>query len=494
LPTGDNMRAALLHPDFTQCAAAGLAIDITSTAGKENIIELGFNSQCTVIVRALRFGEGRLAARHDMLQSCIDARIALGSYYGYCLTVDPVTKSVPDRAKNFSMARAQGLKTTLLDAWLKVHLVGPDWYNSPGGVFDTLSKTQGGHYSKLDPTDFYCVPAAVKLLCKYLHILFVASGHPSVLPPGVEGFTMLTWCDFYLEGLDGCLVLDSLEAQYKWLQEFGEDFVLFLKYIEDNLPTLLKHAKPAEQVLGALAPLDVAPAENIRERLRQKAEYIKNRDQWGWAGQGQAAKPLDPGRLPRLSERKKRNADSVTPRSIEATKKTRSTTVAKAADGSIQPGSATTLAKWLTPKSHKDAQLLVSGWVWPTRELAVHFKVDHDGTCWEVVLCRRQLAAAMALCPSHGQPHHKGGDATAHALHARIIGQQDELRRKFGRKPTPEESRQIFAAVPTSSRGRADGRGGGDGRKNARGGGGGKGGNRGRATGGRSSFRQPSGK
>ena len=454
----DVIREAMFSDKFRQCASAVSLKDMSTSAGRRGAIEVGFASDSTIVLRLLHYGEHRLAKRHKVLQSLLDCRIDIGPHLGYCLTVDKLTGVVPKRAAGFSLAGPTGRETTLLTAFMKQQYLGPDYYGAVGGVYDVKALLTGAKFTPVARADFYCVPEYVQDFCDYMHTLFVATGHPNSVP---GGFTMKSWSEFYIPHLRRCVMLTTYEEQLEWLRFASEQFEAFLRYAEHEVQHVLRSSDPAKATFGALMPVDGQPAEKLRERQHRLEELVNQREAWGWVAH-LTARPLDPGRLPKLSAalsapskgRPATAADFGAQRTNAPDKRGASTQAAAPAPpkmarsgpappggggGPLPPGSQKHTFVWLD-KNH----ILVSGRVWDVIKLAKHLGVPVDAKCWPVLLCRRLEQNKFANCPCHHLPGHKSAVDAAHVLSGFNV---EALLKDFSRAPTQAEEARLAKHV-----------------------------------------------
>ena len=56
-------------------------------------------------------------------------------------------------------------------------------------------------------------------------------------------------------------------------------------------------------------PDDAPPPVLLREKQTKLSAFLDQRDEWGWLGADAKREPVDPGSLPRLSEKRERASD-----------------------------------------------------------------------------------------------------------------------------------------------------------------------------------------
>ena len=190
------------------------------------------------MVRLLCYGERQLAKRHPLLQTLLNCRgdMDLGGYFGYCLTVDPVTGTRAKRVENWSMAGPTGTEVQLLHAALRMDLVSHDFYHLPGGVYPLKTAVPGTVYSPVHTADFWTRPECVIDYCVYMHTLVVSMGSAATV---TAGFTFKTWGgsndSFYIRHLRIAATLLNSEEQCRWLRFADEQMRGFITYASRTL-------------------------------------------------------------------------------------------------------------------------------------------------------------------------------------------------------------------------------------------------------------------
>ena len=306
---GDIIRRATLLPGFRACQQAVAGLDVTTALGRRQAIDQAFGSGSTLLVRLLCYGERQLAKRHPLLQTLLNCRgdMDLGGYFGYCLTVDPVTGTRPKRVENWSMAGATATEVELLHATLRLDLLSPDFYHLPGGVYPLKTAMTGTIYSPVHAADFWTRPECVIDYCLYMHTLVVSMGSAATVS---SGFTFKTWGgsndSLYIKHLRIAATLLNLEEQYRWLAFAGEQMRGFVTYASRTLRATIQLARPGEGEFGALVPDDAPPPVLLREKQAKLSAFLDHRDMWGWLGADAKREPVDPGALPRLSAKRAR--------------------------------------------------------------------------------------------------------------------------------------------------------------------------------------------
>ena len=457
----DLIQKATMAPGFRTCELACAKLDLTTAAGQLKALEFAFSSGSTLIARLILYGEKSLAKRHPFLTSLMECRVALTHYYGYCLTVDRTTGKPPKRAEHWSVTGKDSASTALLTAWCKQHLVGFDYYHNEGGVYPLKSAIDGTVFERIKDEDFYCRPGCVRDYCTWMHTMSLADGFANST---TNGFTWLTWCDFYVSHLQRCTRLNNLDEQLAWLRDATDQFVAFQRYVQDHKRQLITSPRLEENVFDAIAPFDVPPAQQIRSANADQEEFLTHRDRWKWLGSAQAP-VIDPEKLPLLSSAKAKGEPSQPPKPApkKANKKPSPT---KPSSGKqplgddpnappahkkamLEPGSTANQAVWLKPVNSAKPLLLVSGRVWDVQAVAKHYKTTVAAKCWPTILNRRAPHNKLSNCPSYGKP---GCTSIDDAKHGLANFDWEEAAAQFARVPTEDERKKIPPMPSTQQR------------------------------------------
>ena len=175
----------------------------------------------------------------------------------------------------------------------------------------------------------------------------------------------------------------------------------FITYASRTMRATIQLARPGEGEFGALVPDDAPPPTLLREKQEKLSQFLDHRDEWGWLGADAKREPVDPGSLPRLSTRRKSDADAPDKSESKKDKQQRTTRdkqerekkerekrerekrerdergggggSAKSQKPEQKPGVNKNQALWLTSKSSPKPELLVSGRVWDVQCLAKKF-------------------------------------------------------------------------------------------------------------------------
>ena len=203
----------------------------------------------------------------------------------------------------------------LLHAALRMDLLSHDFYHLPGGIYPLKTyplKTAvtGTVYSPVHAADFWTRPECVIDYCIYMHTLVVSMGSAATV---TAGFTFKTWGgsndSFYIRHLRIAATLLNSEEQCRWLRFADEQMRGFITYASRTLRATIQLARPAEGEFGALVPDDAPPPALLREKQTKLSAFLDQRDEWGWLGADAKREPVDPGSLPRLSEKRERASD-----------------------------------------------------------------------------------------------------------------------------------------------------------------------------------------
>ena len=160
----DVADAALKSGVFRGMAGAIAGCDLSTKQGRLDALDLGFNGDCPLVVRALCLGERSLLKRHPTLGALGDLRGEIGEYLSWCQTVDPTTKTVPQRLERWSFTGLAGDQRTQLELLLKFKLAERDPYNAPSGVYalKALRSNNESCYQSVAAEDFYCTVQLVE--------------------------------------------------------------------------------------------------------------------------------------------------------------------------------------------------------------------------------------------------------------------------------------------------------------------------------------------
>ena len=443
----DVVRRATLLAGFRACQQTVSGLDITTALGRRQAIEHAFGSGSTLLVRLLCYGERSLARRHPFLQTMLNCRgdMDMGGYFGYCLSVDPATGARPKRAENWSMVGSAGTEVKLLHAALRIDLLAHDFYHLPGGVYPLKTVVTGTIFSPVHEADFWTRPECVIDYCVYMHTLVVSMGSSATV---TSGFTFKTWGgsddSFYIKHLRIATTLLNKTEQYRWLDFAHEQMQGFITYASRTMRATIQLARPGEGEFGALVPDDAPPPTLLREKQEKLSQFLDHRDEWGWLGADAKREPVDPGSLPRLSTRRKGDADAPDKSESKKEKQQRTTRdkkerekqerekrerekrerderggdggTAKSHKPEQKPGVNKSQALWLTPKSSSKPELLVSGRVWDVQCLAKKFGTTVNGKCWEFLCCQKLGANRLTVCPCPDAAGHKTSSDAAHVL------------------------------------------------------------------------------
>ena len=433
------LHKATMAAGFRACELSIKTLDLTTAAGRQTALEYGFSSGSVLIIRLLLYGEKNLAKRHPLLTALLECRIDLAQYYGYCLTVDKTTGIRPKRVRNWGIAGKTDTATTILGAWTKQQIVGTDFYHNEGGVYPLKTALDGTLFDPIHQEDFWCRPACIKSFCEYMHTLTLADGFPATV---ASGFTWITAGEQYIAHLLKATRLNNRDEQLEWLSDASDQWISFLRYVQQRKRMLIQSPLLEENTFGAIAPDDVPAFVAMRDRQQAQETFIDQRDTWKWLGSAQPS-VIDPEKLPLLSElkkgkpstEKKPKADPKLPKTPRAPREEKGDEPPTKAI-SLAPGSKADAHVWL----EKGKTLLVSGLVWNVQGLAKDKKTTVDAKCWPTILNRRKGGNKLANCPTFGKP---GCTSLSDARHVLAGFKFDVDQVKFARDPTTAETKKI---------------------------------------------------
>jgi hypothetical protein len=133
----DAVEAALLTSGFRQCKTDVAAIDENTTAGRQRILDVALMSGEVILKRLIFTGSQNLARRDPLLALLLSIRPYLPAYLGYCQAVEPLTGTVPERAKEWIWGTSDGAFDPQLEKFLKFNFVEMDWL---AGVYSLKAK------------------------------------------------------------------------------------------------------------------------------------------------------------------------------------------------------------------------------------------------------------------------------------------------------------------------------------------------------------------
>ena len=201
---------------------------------------------------------------------------------------------------------------------LRFSLAERDPFNAPSGVYalKALQSNNESCYQSVAVEDFYCTVQLIEDYRIFESANLAALGVPMTLPRGATGFTLGTWCDFYLSYLKKALTLRSEQEQLEWLEFGTTNFRAFLRVAANEIRKVVFSSRVnyVTVTLGALAPSDCQPAKNLRTRMANLERNLDFRDAFGYSGQSDADKgnggeggeggqaAIDPHVLPLITE------------------------------------------------------------------------------------------------------------------------------------------------------------------------------------------------
>ena len=490
----DVADAALKSAAFRKMTGDIAGCDLATKQGRLDALDLGFNGDFPLTVRVLCAGERSLIRRHPTLGMLSDLRGEIAEYLSWCQTVDPATKTVPQRLERWSFTGPAADQRTQLDLLLRFSLAERDPFNAPSGVYalKALQSNNESCYRSVAAEDFYCTVQLIEDYRAFESSNLAALGVPMMLPRGATGFTLGTWCDFYVSYLRKALTLRSEQEQLEWLEFGTTNFRAFLRVASNEIRKVVFSSRVSDVTvtLGALAPGDCQPAKNLRTRMANLERNLDFRDAFGYSGQSDAGRgkggkggkggpaAINPHVLPLISELKARLGHASKKRSGEADHDASKRTPGVGAPRGSWCGD----WHWLKP----DALLVMGRSVWDVSAICTDFKLRVGDHCWPVLLSTCSAQNLLARC-NHDATDvaHKDLTSAAHKAVAGVNPNDKAFRAKYGRPATDDEAAKVSGGRGGGGRGR-----GGDSGGRSRGrSGGGRGRDRGRGRG--PHFQQP---
>lgn len=451
---------------FREMKALVEKADILTEAGQRDALAAGFDGRVPLAVRVLTSTreEGDVHVKFDPVFSTLsDLRSELLNYFNYLYRVQiegtppNVVVEVPKRMKPYCIGESN-TNRPLLDALLALKLTPSstvDWVAAPYGVMGRQMCLQNRSTPDVhDPRDYFCQPELLTDVCEFLHIGLRGMG---CADKSTEGFTMITLGEFFVKHLKLSVTLETDEAAYRWANRASNKFQLALQLVGENLRGVLRSQSLDKNLNTYVLPFDSEATHELREAeamRRRKLEEEKEDPIFKKVGPSRS-----PG-LPLLSQCPKKLAEELgiaAPSS--AKKKTGGKRRAEEEPvdtpvGKVQkPGSLQHLTKWLGDAN--SWALLVSGDVWNVKPAAAAIGADLRGTCWESVLpAVSDPANRFSRCRHWGKPGHESETSSAHKI-TLSPGKREELKAKFSRPATPQETALMKQAKLTADAARA---------------------------------------
>lgn len=453
---------ALLEQRFRAFALTASGINTDTSAGRRSLLLEAFGSGTAICAKQLFTNSVALSKRHVILGRLKDARDELPGYLGWVMVVNPATQIVPPALLEWTWSGTDGLDTAMMDQFLARRYPTIDWFNGPNGINALVAwrRSQKDQISYSDPLNFYCLVSNVKKLSEFAHALFRGIGAADVLASATLGFTMKTWCEFYIEHIEMAHELASLEEQVSWLEDASIQFVLWWGEVAATVSRFVNSSEPDKAKLTALTTSDCAPAEHLRKKQVSKGRLDESRQAFNWVASSGRERPPDPDKLPLLSDHRelvKTYRPSVeTPVGCKPSKKLKS----KGRDldekpNAQAPGSAVHLWVWLTA----NASLLYAKLVWDITQICADFGISDPGAyCWPVLVTRKSVNNCLAVCDKHEDAAHKHATQGAHKRIQGFDPNDQAIIAKYSRAATAEELAKLPNA-PAANQGAPGGRG-----------------------------------
>ena len=499
----DLIQQCLVQQSFLDLVQAMAPLDSHSSEGRLQILDAAFQSRHALVGRLLLKGEDGLARRHPILSTLYNIRGDLGDYIAYCQAVDPSLGLrpnglgiVPTRARSWTYNNptsgepCQNLKQLMAFSVEKMAIHDGDhsMYYLKG-----LLTNKAGRIAAIHELDYYTIITAVEDWSDFMHRTIVAIGGPDVVQPPLAGYTIKTFCDFYLKHIKIALTLNSLREQVVWLAKAAKDFRLFIGILNGELKRFFGSARPAEAVFHMVMPIDARPPTNMKDREASLNVLADGRELFDWIGGESSSALVDAHVLPLLSENQKILIDEgyLGQQELQDLQK-RTKKKAKKGKGEDEPspklqrvgnggdkgttaggggqphGSNAYLWLFLSAQLLMRGKTLESGRVWKLGDIAKDFKVQLNKVCWPFILSMREPKNRVSDCNGSGDDH-KLPDSAAHKLIPGFDPKDQAIVDKYSRPPTAEEVAKMVAHLkantppPPSYKGKGSGRGGGKG-------------------------------
>ena len=192
--SADGYRRALFDSRFQQLEGQLTNVNADSAAGRRDILLTAFNSGTALAFKMIHTGAVSLGKRHSVLGLIGDALNELPGYFGYMLSVDTATNTVPILLAEFSLAGASGSDTTLMKQFLSYEYHTMDAFNGPCGINARKAylRNQKDVIHFTYPHDFFCTVENVESYGAFMHTLFCSIGAADAVAPPLVGHTMKT--------------------------------------------------------------------------------------------------------------------------------------------------------------------------------------------------------------------------------------------------------------------------------------------------------------
>ena len=490
--TADMYGKCFREARFRAFTSAILVASTDTCAGRRQIILEGFGSGTSLCAKLLLSGSVSLAKKHTSLGRLYDARGELPDYFGWVTVIDPVSKTVPPLLVEWKWSGPDGTDTAMMKQFCALKFSAIDWFNGANGINALVAwkRSQKTLIAYTDPMDFYSTVQSVESLSEFCHPLFRGIGAADVLASPSLGFTMASWCLFYIAHIKMALGLASLKEQIAWLEDASVQFVCWWVLVAETIHRFVNSSEADRATFTYLTTADCAPAEHLREKQKSKSLLDQGRQLFDWMGRDGAgfSRAPDPHSLPLLSAHKQMlkffSPKVDTPAAFKPKGKdtnTKTKIPGGGAVGAATPGSAVHFWVWLTATT-----LLLGKSVYDVGLICSDFAVDIASVCWPFALSLKKGESRLSLCNKHGShADHKTLDSGAHRPIPGLDLSSADQRKKYMRSATDAE----LAKLPAPPTGKGTGAGGGRG-------GGGRGGSRGvskrdRGRGRSQSFRRP---
>ena len=496
----DAYQRAFFEPRFQQLVRNLGGLSPLTSAGRRDILLTGFASGTPLVAKVIHTGSAVLSRRHSSLGLINDSRGELPQYFGFNLTVDYATNTVPSLLKEFAWAGPTGSDTALMDLFLARKYSLMDAFNGPNGInaIKAYERNQKSSISFTDPLDFFSTSENVKCYSAFMHRLLCSIGGVRTVTPPLVGHTFETWGAFYVKHIEMAFKLSTLAEQIAWISDASIQFLLWLQEAEQTVTRFIFSSQPDVAKLDVLTTLDCAPAKHLLDKQKGKALLDDGRQVFDFMQFGPSTNGGAPytDHLPKLSEHAGMTMtnpagekvpvmtfapDFQTPAGVrpKAKEKTPKNPGGQGQGKAQQPGCNTHLWTWLSA-----TELLMNKGVWDVAKIKADFTVPDDA-CWAVLLSTKLGNNVLSVCDKHADPNHKFVGKGAHKWIPGFDPSDNAIRAAYLRTATAEELKKLGPAPNPGGRG-----GGGRGR-----GGGGRGGRgiakqRGRGRGGRSFGRQ----
>jgi hypothetical protein len=382
---------ALQDDAFVQAAARIAAVNIETTQGKHDVLEIATGSKC-VIFQMLFDRPSALKAKHEALGTVQLCMSALPTYLSKCQAVDKQSGKVPRLRKEW-LLDATAVELLLKGSFSKVPLVRL--------LINYINLTASEPLEHVPDSQMYITESVLAKLGPFGHELLVAYGTPSA---SATGYTFKTLCERQRDHV--AWIYDQGDVLRRELLPHADHaFRAALRGIDAKLHEVLHTPRPVKTAFGHLldfgeeydaalaAKLEgVSPIVEIHRALPSLLPKSKRRSLPGVVLESAGGRLRDDseddddGERDRKKKKKKQDAS--------------------------KPGSKSSMVKWIDETHLRfGAEIYdIGGYV---QELKLSDE-DANALCWPFLLSRQSKKQALAFCLDCRDPRHNGVGGAAH--------------------------------------------------------------------------------